>query len=343
LEEDLGVGAGALREILAALRERFGVSLEWDLARQRGSTISNLVDALSRQLSQGSGLAGGGAGRLNGKGGLDKIETGPARSSESFAALQPALKPFAGKIAFVSGSGRGLGKEIAVYLAQLGATVVVNSFHSRPKGEETVRQIQAAGGEAIHLWGSMANPAHMDQLFDGIEQRYGGIDFFISSASNGMLARLKDITAEDWEKAFRTNVVGLHQGAMRSAQLMRKRGGGKIITMSSPAAHGYVDYFGCMGAVKAAVESLTRSLAIELATDNIQVNCISPGPVYGDLLNKWPESERLVKQWERNTAYGRLCKADEVAHFVAYMLSDAVKLFTGSVLVMDGGISAQGW
>jgi NAD(P)-dependent dehydrogenase (short-subunit alcohol dehydrogenase family) len=130
---------------------------------------------------------------------------------------------------------------------------------------------------------------------------------------------------------------------MRSAQLMRKRGGGKIITMSSPAAHGYVDYFGCMGAVKAAVESLTRSLAIELAADNIQVNCISPGPVYGDLLNKWPESERLVKQWERNTAYGRLCKADEVAHFVAYLLSDAVKLFTGSVLVMDGGISAQGW
>jgi NAD(P)-dependent dehydrogenase (short-subunit alcohol dehydrogenase family) len=124
---------------------------------------------------------------------------------------------------------------------------------------------------------------------------------------------------------------------------MRRRGGGKIITLSSPAAHGYVDYFGCMGAVKAAVESLTRSLAIELARDNIQVNCVSPGPVYGELLDKWPESERLVAQWEANTAYGRLCEARDVSHFVAYLLSEPVKLFTGSVLVMDGGISSQGW
>ena len=98
-----------------------------------------------------------------------------------------------------------------------------------------------------------------------------------------------------------------------------------------------------MGAVKAAVESLTRSLAIELAKDNIQVNCVSPGPVYGELLKKWPESERLVAQWEANTAYRRLCEARDVSHFVAYLLADEVKLFTGSVLVMDGGISSQGW
>jgi enoyl-[acyl-carrier protein] reductase III len=158
-----------------------------------------------------------------------------------------------------------------------------------------------------------------------------------------MLARLEDITPEHWEKAFRTNVVGLHQSALHAARLMRRRGGGKIITLSSPAAHGYVDYFGCMGAVKAAVESLTRSLAIELARDNIQVNCVSPGPVYGELLDKWPESSRLVAQWEANTAYGRLCEARDVSHFVAYLLSEPVKLFTGSVLVMDGGISSQGW
>jgi len=73
---------------------------------------------------------------------------------------------------------------------------------------------------------------------------------------------------------------------------MKRRGGGKIITLSSPACHGYVDYFGCMATVKAAVESLTKTMAIEFARYNIQVNCISPGPIYGDLLNKWPESKR---------------------------------------------------
>jgi NAD(P)-dependent dehydrogenase (short-subunit alcohol dehydrogenase family) len=248
-----------------------------------------------------------------------------------------------GRTALVTGSGRGLGRDMAVYLAELGATVVVNSFHSRQQGIATAEEIQAAGGEAVHVWGSVANTEHVETLFGEIESRFGGLDFFISSASNGMLARLEDITPEHWEKAFRTNVVGLHQSALRAARLMRRRGGGKIITMSSPAAHGYVDYFGCMGAVKAAVESLTRSLAIELARDNIQVNCVSPGPVYGELLDKWPESQRLVAQWESNTAYGRLCEARDVSHFVAYLLSEPVKLFTGSVLVMDGGISSQGW
>jgi len=204
-------------------------------------------------------------------------------------------------------------------------------------------QCSAPVARAIHVWASVANPEHVDTLFREVEEQLGGLDFFVSSASNGMLARLEDITPEHWEKAFRTNVVGLHQSALRAARLMRKRGGGKIITLSSPAAHGYVDYFGCMGAVKAAVESLTRSLAIELAKDNIQVNCVSPGPVYGELLQKWPESERLVKQWEGNTAYGRLCEARDVSHFVAYLLSEPVKLFTGSVLILDGGISSQGW
>jgi len=218
---------------------------------------------------------------------------------------------------------------------------VVNSFHARQQGLETVEEIMAAGGTAIHAWGSVANPDHLAAIFDQVESAYGGLDFFVSNASNGMLARLKDITAEDWQKAFYTNVIGLHQGALKAAALMKKRGGGKIITMSSPASHGYVDYFGCMGAVKAAVESLTKSMAIELSADNIQVNCVSPGPIYGSLLDRWPESARLIARWEEATVYERLCEARDVSHFVAYLLSDSVKLFAGSVLVMDGGISVR--
>ena len=246
-----------------------------------------------------------------------------------------------GKVAFVSGSGRALGKDIAVYLAELGATVIVNSFHSRNQGDETVAQIKAAGGSALHAWGSVANPEHLDNIFNTIEAEFGALDFFISNASNGMLARLDQITPEHWEKAFRTNVVGLHQSALRAVNLMKKRGGGKIVTLSSPASHGYVDYFGCMGTVKAAVESLTKSMAIEFAPYNIQVNCVSPGPIYGELLNKWPESKRLIAEWEDATVTGRLCESRDVSHFVAYLLGDEVKLFTGSVLVMDGGISVR--
>ena len=347
LEDDLGIDSVKLGEVFAVLREQYSLPEKLDLPREKLKTIASIAEALRDYLT-GNGIAHGSNGHsissgLNSAAVVQQASPANDVIAESFAVLNPQQKPFTGKVILVTGSGRGLGADVASYLAELGAAVIVNSFHSRECGEKTVAEIKEKGGEAIHAWGSVANSDHIATIFKQIEAQYGVLDFFISNASNGMLARLKDITPEHWEKAFRTNVVGLHQTALRAVELMKKRGGGKIITLSTPAAHGYVDYFGCMGAVKAAVESLTKSMAIEFAPDNIQVNCVSPGPVYGDLLNKWPESERLIKRWENNTAYSRLCEARDVSHFIAYLLSEPVKLFTGSVLIMDGGISSQTW
>lgn len=349
LEEDLGIDSVKLGEVFAVLRERYALPEHMDLPREQLKTIAGVAQALQAYFGVAAPPAPAVAViATNGIGvnGGHPPSNGSARYASpvidsSFAALNAQRKPFEGKVAFVSGSGHGLGKDIAVYMAELGATVIVNSFHSRQRGVETVDEITRAGGKALHAWGSVANPQQLDAIFNEIEGAFGGLDFFISNASNGMLARLEEISVEHWEKAFRTNVVGLHQSALRARALMKKRGGGKIITLSSPASHGHVDYFGCMGAVKAAVESLTKSMAIEFAADNIQVNCVSPGPIYGELLDKWPESERLIAEWEQHTAYDRLCESRDVSHFVAYLLSDAVKLFTGSVLVLDGGISVR--
>jgi enoyl-[acyl-carrier protein] reductase III len=356
LEEDLGIDSVKLGEVFSVLRERYQLPAELEIPRNGFRTLRDIAAGL-RPYVGGSGTpaaesipvsASAQAGTANVEAATFESAVVMTSDVESQAAAlysyeSPNSKPFTGKVLFVSGSGRGLGKDVAAYLAELGASVVINSFHSRAKGEQTAEEIRDLGGDALHLWGSMANPEHVDRVFDEIEAHYGALDFFIGNASNGMLARLEDITVEHWEKAYRTNVIGLHQSALRAVKLMRRRGGGKIITLSSPAAHGYVDYFGCMGTVKAAVESLTRSMAIEFAPYNIQVNCVSPGPVYGELLNKWPESDRLIRQWESNTAYSRLCEARDVSHFIAYLLSEPVKLFTGSVLIMDGGISSQGW
>ncbi len=357
LEEDLGIDSVKLGEIFAVLRERYSLPEDAQIPRESLKTIAGISEALRKHLE-------GVADQVDGKvhvDGTPEVDVKPAVNGNgmhpyrngtaagyssavldnSFAALTPQKKPFEGKIALITGSGRALGKDIAVYLAELGASVVVNSFHSRAQGEQTVEEIKAAGGKAVHAWGSVANPEHLKSIFEVVDKTYGGLDFLICNASNGMLAPLEEIMVEHWEKAFRTNVIGLHQCSLRALELMKKRGGGKIITMSSPAAHDYVDYFGCMGAVKAAVENLTKSMAIEFARHNVQINCVSPGPVYGDLLDKWPESKRLTAEFEKATVYDRLCESRDVSHFVAYLLSDPVKLFTGSVLVMDGGISVR--
>ena len=353
LEEDLGIDSVKLGEVFAVLRERYNLPEDLQVPRESLKTIASITDALRAHVAPAAPPApapaaivfnGHSNGHANGHSNgasHNGSHQAPGIFEDSFAALTPERRPFEGKIALVTGSGRALGKDIAVYLAGLGATVIVNSFHSREQGAKTVEEIKAAGGKAIHAWGSVANPQQLHAIFDQIEKEFGALDFFVNNASNGMLARLEEITVEHWEKAFRTNVVGLQQCAVRAVQLMKKRGGGKIVTLSSPASHGYVDYFGCMAAVKAAVESLTKTMAIEFAPYNVQVNCVSPGPIYGDLLNKWPESKRLIAEWEQATVYDRLCVDRDVSHFIAYLLSDAVKLFTGSVLVMDGGISVR--
>ena len=338
LEEDLGIDSVKVGEVFAVLRERYNLPEDLEVPRESLKTIGAITESLRQYVAapEPPPVAAPQTFRTNG---APPVSNSNGIYENSFASLTPERRPFEGKVTLVTGSGHGLGKDIAHYMASLGATVIVNSFHSRDEGLRTTEEIKAAGGKAVHIWGSVANPQHVEAIFKEIDQTFGALDFFISNASNGMLARLEDITVEHWEKAFRTNVVGLHQCSLRALDLMKRRGGGKIITLSSPAATGYVDYFGCMAAVKMAVESLTKSMAVEFAKYNVQINCVSPGPIYGALLNKWPEATRLIPEWERATVCGRLCIDRDVSHFIAYLLSDAVKLFTGSVLVLDGGMS----
>jgi len=245
---------------------------------------------------------------------------------------------FAGKVVLVSGSGHGLGKVIARHLAELGATVVVNSFHSPARGDETAAQIVADGGQAIHVWGSVANPIQLAGIFAEIERRCGGLDLLVSSASNGVFTPLKEVSAEHWDRAFRTNVVGLHQGAFLAAALMQRRGGGRIVAISSPVSHRYAEHFGCLGPIKAAVESLTRYLAIELGPLNIQVNAVSAGAFYGETLEgELPDRERLIPYLESRTTFRRLLTERDVSELVVYLLSARARMVTGSVMLIDGG------
>ena len=334
LEGDLGIDSVKLGEVFSALRERYPLppadEIQQRIAPDAMRTIRGVAEAI-RILSVPVRSV--------------PVETRPSIAMTGASPRADTMpedrgQVFKGRIALVTGSGHGLGKVIAQRLSSLGATVVVNSFHSRTAGEETVAELQRAGGDAHHVWASVANPTQLAGLYDAIEERYGALDFFVSCSSNGMLAPLEQITAEHWEKAFRTNIIGLHQGALRAAALMRGRGG-RIVTLSTTGANRYLPYFGCMAPVKAAVEALTRYLAIELADYGVRVNCVSAGPVYGDLLAKWPESATLIPHWESITPGGRLATADDVAESVLWLLSDGAAMMNGSILTIDGGQSVR--
>jgi enoyl-[acyl-carrier protein] reductase III len=249
-------------------------------------------------------------------------------------------KPLDGRIALVTGSGRGVGRTIARLLASRGATVIVNSFHSRDQGDQTVAEIVDFGGAAIHLWGSVANPAHVEQIFSQIDQQFGRLDILVCNASDGRIGPFLDLTAEDWDRAFRTNVSGHHHCAVKAAPLMRSGGGGSIITLSAVGSSGYISGLGSQGVVKAAVETMTRYLACELGPLGIRVNCVVGGPVYGDLLSKFPHSLSTQNHWESLTPDGELCDPIDLANTIAFLVSDDARGVNGAVWMVDHGFSS---
>ena len=248
-------------------------------------------------------------------------------------------QPLTGRVALVTGSGRGVGRVIARVLAARGATVLVNSFHSREQGEQTVSEIQAQGGKAIHLWGSVTNQQHVNDIFEQIEGQYG-LDILVCNASDGKIGSFQQLTPDDWDRAFRTNVIGHHQCAMRAANLMRARGGGSIVTLSAVGAHQYIDGLGSQGVVKAAVESMTRYLACELGPFGIRTNCVVGGPVYGELLNQFPNASATIGHWESMTPDSELCNPIDLAQTVAFLVSDQARGINGAILSVDHGFSA---
>lgn len=371
LEEELGVDFAKRAEVIAAAARALGKAAPRLELPRDGETISDLVALLGGSTTSSAATAArvpnastassapaapiaSSAQRAQSGSGALGAPTVPSASSAATAprartngtyAPAPSIAPaparpargvLSGKVALVTGSGRGLGRAIARHLAELGASVVLNSFHSPELGVSAAAELAAAGHDAVHAWGSVAVPEQLDQIFATIEGRYGHLDFLVHNASDVRPGPLAAITADDWHRAFRTEVVALQQAAVRALPLMTRRGGGRIVAISHPAAHRCFQDLALFGTVKAALESLVRYLAVELGPRNIQVNAVSAGPLR-EHLDRYPDRERLAPQWAAR-APGGLPQESAVAAAVAFLLSPDASQILGSVLDVDGGL-----
>jgi len=344
LEEDLGIDSVKLGEILAVLRERFGMEsrLTDDIREIRSiATIAALLAARLERTAQPVRPA-------------ESIQ--PARTTsvveeeaishageqveqQPDAPLTPKTshKPYMNKIVLVTDSGHGLGKTIASHLARLGATVLINSFQQRERGEATTAQIIAEGGHAHHLWGSVANENHIEQLFKEIEQKFGALDWIVSNAPDNLLEQQKDLLPKHWETVFQTNVTGLHMLALKSVPLMAHRQGGRIVALASNGVQQHLENHGAQNPVKAAMDSLVKYLAVELGEDNIRINSLGIGPIYEESLLASPDGNQAVPR----TPGRRLCTEQDIANTVEFMLSDQSNMINGTNLLIDGGLSLR--
>ncbi len=247
---------------------------------------------------------------------------------------------FANKVALVSGSGRGIGSAIALHLASLGADVVVNYFRNRSPAEETCSRILQLGRKALLVKANMGEPGDIDRLFEAVEHEFGGLDIYIHNAASGYNRPVMQQRIKGWDWTMNINARSLLFAAQRAAPLMEKRGGGSIVAISSPGAGRVLPDYVVVGASKAAIEAITRYLAVELAPKEIVVNAISPGMVLTDALQHFEvirSDIHIAEKAAHVTPAGRLVTPQDVAEVVAFLCSPSARMIRGQVITVDGG------
>jgi enoyl-[acyl-carrier protein] reductase III len=257
----------------------------------------------------------------------------------------PPDKPFSGKVTLVTGAGRGIGRAIARHFASLGSDIVVNFFRNRPAAQETATEIQSFGQRALVVKANIGDLDELDKLFATVEKEFSGLDFLIHNAASGYNRPAMEQKPRGWEWTMNINARSLLFAAQRAAQLMTKRGGGAIVSISSPGASRVLPDYVVVGASKAAIETITRYLAIELAGDNIVVNAVSPGVVLTDALKhfdaQW-DQEAIISRATAHTPAGRLVTPQDVAELVAFLCTPAASMIRGQTIVIDGGATLPG-
>jgi len=246
-----------------------------------------------------------------------------------------------GKSAVVIGGTSGIGRAIALGLAEAGADVAPTS-RRLDQVESTAREIEALGRRSLRATSDVTDRASLQGVLDAAVKDFGKVDILVNSAGRTKKAPTLDFSEKDWNDILETNLTGMLRACQIFAPHMMERRYGRIINIASIGSFLGMLQVTAYSASKAAVASLTQSLAIEWAPHGICVNAIAPGVFPTALNQKLLEGTPRGNEWLMRTPMKRFGKVEELAGAAIYLASDAASYTTGSVLIVDGGILASG-
>jgi 3-oxoacyl-[acyl-carrier protein] reductase len=246
-------------------------------------------------------------------------------------------KKLEGKVALVTGASKGIGAEIARHLAAEGAAVVVNYASSKAGADKVVAAITAKGGRAVAVGADVAKPEDIKKLFAEAKKAFGRVDILVNNAGIYEFAPLENVTPEHFRKQFDLNVMGLILATQEAARQFGPAGG-SVVNISSVVATLAPPNGSVYSATKAAVDTVTRSLAKELGPKKVRVNSVNPGLVETEGTHAQGIIEGdMHKQVEAQTPLGRIGRVDDIAPAVAFLASNDAKWITGETLYVSGG------
>ena len=246
----------------------------------------------------------------------------------------------AGKVFLVTGGSRGIGLEIARQLLQQNARVAICA--RKQEGLDAAMADLQAGDEVLAVPAHVAREEDVDNLFAQVKEKFGRLDVLVNNVGmNIMTSAVADVDYSLWNKIIDSNLNGAFLCASRAAAMMREQKEGKIVNISSLAAHRAASGMGVYGIAKAGVEMLTRVLAVELADSNIQVNAVAPSMVRTEFSQPFWSDPAIHDEIVKGIPMGRIAEPEDIAHMIMFLSSSAADFITGQTYFVDGGSTAK--
>lgn len=245
-----------------------------------------------------------------------------------------------GKVALITGGSRGIGRAIALRLAEYGADVVVNYVRHKKDAEETAALVGEFGRHCLLVKANVSKEEDVKSMFDDIENEFGRLDYLVSNAASGVLKPAMELTERHWNWAMDINARALLTLVQEGVRMMQS--GSRVMAVSSLGAIRAIENYTTVGASKAALESLVRHLAVELGPKGININTISAGAVDTDALKHFPNRDQILGTALERTPLGRLTTPDDVADIALFLCSDLSAMIQGQVITVDGGYAIRG-
>ncbi len=240
-----------------------------------------------------------------------------------------------GKIALVTGGSRGIGKSIALELGRRGAKVIINYLKNHDAAKTTVEELKLKGIRATRIKAHVGEEEAIDSLISKIEDQFGQLDILVNNAASGVMRPATELSVKHWDWTMNINARGPWMLSVAASRLMQD--GGRIINISSPGSTWVLPAYFAVGVSKAAIEAITRYLAVELGPKGIAVNTVSPGFVMTEALNAFPDEIGIRNIASRPTPAGKTITPEDVANVVAMLCSADAEMIRGQVIVVDGG------